>query len=666
MSNIYQHGFDNCLTMRLSNSDYWDLFLCYDCKDAPDPNIILTGSCLLVNIDINDDKSYSGNTLYNLVDWTGATVYGSGITLNDIGLTGIDNGFITYDCTGSTSGATFLSAFTGSTLFLSSADTRFFMTRVSGCTYDYTITSLSGLTEGRYSRLCGGFYQGFFKLSDQTFFDDISDNMFTWPISWFNCSISEVCTGITGSTKCCIDPKITYKCYNDKKPIPYNYQVLPTRYDQGWTSMFWLRKDDDDVCSGNTATTLNDVYSGNTGFFFYMGTRAENKFWDLFSGETGYTTTSGYPLPPPEESKEVLDNNPFLVYQPQGCCCFSGITTEITEERDKNADIVNNALGFRIKSDGSIGYRAIGMSGVCSAVTATTVVDCNKQCGCNCTGTTTAVTVTEKWVTGTTVTEEYSDPGIIYSDNWIHIAVRFRAYEQYIGCELNGVPKRKGRLDFYVNGYLKWSVDNFDEFLFKELYEYREKQQGVPFNYSWGGGSQGLIETNTVNGPDIKDNNLVIQENFAGTFEGDAAIFKLYGCSLDTTIIRADFENNKVRFGLSTLSVPAAPGIYYGKINKTSIVPADSTSLTFINTNIAVDTYVTLPTGDGYGYILIPTTFIQPSEFRDSNSGCTGFLIPTLELGEINITDSNGFPVTYNIYRTFNAFTGNIDAWMCS
>ena len=179
MSNIYQHNFDNCMKMRLSNSDYWDLFLCYDCEDAPNPDIILTGSCLLVNIDIDDDDSYSGDTVYNLVDWTGSTVYGSGVTLNDIGLTGIDNGFIEYDCTGSTSGSTFLSAFTGSTLFLSSGDTRFSMTRVSGCTYDYTTTPLTGLTEGRYSRLCGGFYQGFFKLSDETYFKDITNNKFT-------------------------------------------------------------------------------------------------------------------------------------------------------------------------------------------------------------------------------------------------------------------------------------------------------------------------------------------------------------------------------------------------------------------------------------------------------------------------------------------------------
>ena len=676
MSNIYQHGFDNCLTMRLSNSEYWDLFLCYDCQDAPNPDIILTGSCLLINIDINDDNSYSGDTLYNLVDWTGSTVYGSGVTLNDIGLTGIDNGFINYECSASTSGSTFLSAFTGSTLFLSSGDTRFFMTRVSGCTYDYTITPLTGATEGRYSRLCGGFYQGFFKLSDKTYFKDITNNKFTWPISWFNCP--PVCTGTTsgtttgstsGSTNCCPDPNKAYQCYLEEKPIPYNYQVLPTRYEQGWTSMFWLRKDDDDVCSGNTATTLNDVYSGNTGFFYYMGTRSENKFWDLFSGETGYTTSSGYPLPPPKETEEVLDNNPFLVYK-GGCCCFTGITEVTTQQKDRNIDIVNNALGFRIKSDGSIGYRTLGISGVCSAVTATTVVNCSSQCGCGCnsdTGDTkvTATTVTEKYVTGVTITEEYSKPGIIYSDNWVHISIKFRAYEEYIGCELNSVPQRKGSLDFYVNGYLKWSVDNFDEFLFKELDEYREKQEGVPFNYSWGGGTQGLIETNTVNGPDVKDDNLVIQENFAGTFEGDVATFKMYGCALDITLIRADFENNKVRFGLSSVTVPAPLGIYYGKINKTSIIPADATSLTFTNTNSVIDTYKTLPTGEGYGYILIPTTFIQPSEFRDSNNGCNGFLIPTVELGEINITDSNGFPVTYNIYRTFNTFAGDIDVWMC-
>jgi hypothetical protein len=238
------------MKMRLSNSDYWDLFLCYDCDQGSDADAVLSGDCLLVNIDISIDESFSGDVLYNLIDWTGATINPTGVTLNDIGLTGIDNGLINYDCTGATSGSTFIDIFTGSTLFLSTADTRYFMTRVTGCTYDYSIDILSGATEGRFAKLCGGFYQGFFKLSDETFFDEISDNKFTWPLEWFNCPWSGVTTGCTTGGTCCLDPNLWYEDYLDTEPIPYDYQVLPTRYERGWTSIFWLKKDSNG-CSGN-------------------------------------------------------------------------------------------------------------------------------------------------------------------------------------------------------------------------------------------------------------------------------------------------------------------------------------------------------------------------------------------------------------------------------
>ena len=274
-----------------------------------------------------------------------------------------------------------------------------------------------------------------------------------------------------------------------------------------------------------------------------MGTRAENKFWDLFSGETGYTTSSGYPLPPPKVTGTTLNNNPFLVYQPAGCCCFTGITTEITQEKDKYADIVYNALGFRIKDDGAIGFRMVTMTGECTSVTATTIVDCHKQCGCGCTGTTTATTVNVEYITGTSIYECYSSPGLIIEDVWTNVAIRFKPYEQYTQCELVNIGMRKGVLTVYVNGYLKWTLEDFDEFIFRELNEHREKQQGVPFNYSLGGGTQGLIESNTVNGPDIKDEGLVLQENFAGTFEGGISKFKLFGCSLDITTIREEINN---------------------------------------------------------------------------------------------------------------------------
>ena len=56
--------------------------------------------------------------------------------------------------------------------------------------------------------------------------------------------------------------------------------------------------------------------------------------------------------------------------------------------------------------------------------------------GCGCSGDTgnnkvTATTVTEKYVTGVTVTEEYSLSGMVKDNQWTHIGVRFRAYEEY-------------------------------------------------------------------------------------------------------------------------------------------------------------------------------------------------------------------------------------------
>jgi hypothetical protein len=112
--------------------------------------------------------------------------------------------------------------------------------------------------------------------------------------------------------------------------------------------------------------------------------------------------------------------------------------------------------------------------------------------------------------------------------------------------------------------------------------------------------------------------------------------------------------------------MPALPGIYYGKFTGTTITSGDIGSLTFVQTNNPTNTYVSFGLGTAYGYILIPTTLSQPSEFRDSNSGCTGNNIPMNNIGTVIIIDINGFAINYNIYRTFFSFFGNIDCWMCS
>jgi hypothetical protein len=570
MGNIKNFNF-NKLDLILSNSDYWDFFLATG-DNTGGANIPTTGDCLVSLFDFNDSNIYvSGNTssqtISSLVSWTGAT--NSGYTFSTIGLTGIDNGLVTFvKESGDTSNNALLSALTGTTLIIPSGDSRLHLNRISGSTgdYIYPIDILNDVS-GDYAQFCGGFYQGYYKID--------------------------------GST----------------------YQVLPTRVHKGWVAAFWLKKDET-LCSGYTATTLNDTYPDNKGIFFYMGTRAENKFWNRFEGadtgctsgctvESGCTDTlspwctvpketdifigsSGntFPLSPYQVNqteitnqfliygrasvysticstcggnvsgfgqknvcdydgspiiittpKTVLSNtqNPFLIYGRassgstrcgscggyysglgnQNVCTFSGTERSIEYDNlDYNVDILDNALAFRIKDDGSIGYRALVITGQCSGTT---------------------------YISGATILEEYSASGTVSGNVWTNVMIRFTT-DYYDDCDLEIKPKRTGKLMFYVNGKLKFVVNNFSEFIARRLNDHMEKQVGVPFNISLGGGSQGLIETQTFDGRDPEDANLPIEENFGGSFIGGISQFKLYICDLYFDTIQNIYNEEKLRY----------------------------------------------------------------------------------------------------------------------
>ena len=552
----------------LSSYQYHDFYLEMDGDAIPYTGLV-SDNCIVTHYDFNDSNIYStgstsANTIFSLTTWTGAT--NTGYTFTTFGLTGIDNGYITFNkTTGDTSNIDLVNTLTGSTIQLLSGDTRLTLNSVTGMTgtYEYPIDILSGST-GNYAKLCGGFYQGYYKLDG------------------------------------------------------YNYQTLPDRVEKGWVSEFWLRKSDLN-CSGYTGTTLNDAYPDNKGFFFYMGTRAENKFWNIFDGLntgctsgctsssacTGTVTTyctipketdiaisgdSGYPIrlsPPPLEIN-VIDNqfliygragnnnrcgtcgaktdglgtlttcdtattitvtgytteitnkqNPFLIYGRAGnkgscgtcgatssgfgdetICTFSGFTSEL-DELDKYVDIIDNALGFRIKDDGSIGYRTLKLTGSC---------------------------VDNVYITGVTMEESYSVSGMVKDDQWHLVSVRFSLNEYVPEDELKCAPPRKGRLFFYVDGKLKHTVDEVDEFIGKRLNEYKDKQLGVPFNISIGGGSQGLLESMTFDGQDPNDLGLDIEQNFAGTFIGDISQFRFYICDLNWVDINNYYNVSKQRY----------------------------------------------------------------------------------------------------------------------
>ena len=110
---------------------------------------------------------------------------------------------------------------------------------------------------------------------------------------------------------------------------------------------------------------------------------------------------------------------------------------------------------------------------------------------------------------------------------------------------------------------------------------------------------------------------------------------------------------------------PESPKIYWGKFSGGTITSGDTNLLSSGYTNNPTNDYVNLPLGSGYGYILIPTGLTQPSEFRDSITGCVGDNIPFNLINQIIIIDINNFAITYNVYRTFFPFAGTVNVWLC-
>jgi len=565
--------FFNKIDAKLSNSEFYDFYLASDEFSVKILDGIISGDSLIAEFDFsNPNIAPSGitstSTIYSLSTWSKAV--NTGLTLNNIGLTGLDNGLIKYEKDPVDIANTGLtSILTGITMEILSGETSLILHPVSGYTgqFIYPINILSSSTLGHYAQLCGGFYQGFYKIDDNS------------------------------------------------------YQTLPNRFAKGWTVEFWLNKNNN--CSGYTGTVLNDVYTGNTGFFFYLGTRAENKFWSVFEGlNSGSTsactsgctywctipkeyeirTTSGYPLDPPPLT--IFDiTNKFLIYSRAqnsnnncncGCgnsglrqsdpyiqrkgytiCNFTGdsitltaTTMELVDKRNKftifsratagknctcngnyhsggtttckysgdsrplmeldwKADLENNAFGLRIKEDGSIGYRALRFSCI--------------------TATTSGITTVKS---GITVEESYSAMGMVQNDRWTHVAVKWVADTRLNDCELLWKAPRNGKLMFYINGRLKYVVRNCKEIIPKRLNEYNEKQEGVPFNISIGGGTQGLLESMTFDGQDMKDLGLLLETYFAGTFIGGINKFRFYDEPLSWCEIKNNFEFESEYFGI--------------------------------------------------------------------------------------------------------------------
>jgi len=306
--------------------------------------------------------------------------------------------------------------------------------------------------------------------------------------------------------------------------------------------------------------------------------------------------------------------------------CYTGFTSiENTCEKDPLYDSMSNAMSFRLCGDPknpSIGIRVLRFTG-----------DCTTTGSCENTGTT--------FTTGYTIFDYCTTP--IYPfcaevcPSWLDIERWFQfdaVWERYTWldvCDLwyrgglgditetlhleslannaaslitipytniNGkTPEtiqivnlndkwllekkmRSGRLKIYINGKLFHTIEDFEEIIPRALNTDKERQVGVPFNISWGGGTQGLREnlvfssTTLPNGPYIQDpecfpvndltgttfngmdNHILIEQNFAGTFEGGISQFRMYVTPLSAPEVKHNFNLLKNTFRMFNPDCP--------------------------------------------------------------------------------------------------------------
>jgi len=242
--------------------------------------------------------------------------------------------------------------------------------------------------------------------------------------------------------------------------------------------------------------------SGANQYYFYT----DNKFLLFNRTKTGYTVNNWVDgtqiLYYGQKSK--FKGNLFLLMNRTK----TGYTVDTIDEirrKDDNyynpyKDVYDNALGFRITDDGEIGYRVL-------------TVDCEKE-------------GRDK----TLMIEGYSGKGVIPMDEWcvVNVKVNF-SFGKMI-------------LFFYVNGKLVYVSQDLPQIRMRELHDLWMKQEGVPFNISLGGGTQGLAETVQPNYMLEASRLYPLEKNFAGTFIGYIRAFRIYDCLMEHGNIKNNWK----------------------------------------------------------------------------------------------------------------------------
>jgi hypothetical protein len=474
----------------LDKSEYFDIVITKDCRDFyRDVN-----ECKLIDIDVT--VSLCGSQI----------TQSENVPLENIGLNGYDNFFINNGNGTIDPDIAYL---------VESGDT-FCFHEVSGYTgnFTYNIDKLKVDNGVYYNKLDGGFYQGFYKIHNKN-------------VEWF-----------------------------------------PTRARKGWSFNSIVHFPMTGSTTGTTTgTTLNQAYPDNSGFIFYMGTRAESKYANQTEVEV-QKFENDYNIIPKE-----LQN----LYTYNGLISLNGTSKYIgyfnyyngimytgrrfTAESQKlqyhqeYVDLYYNAFGIRVTNDGRIGYRMIYPTDVCytgatQEVSGITTSSFIKEPTSDCDNYDTWLIVTKYF----TIEETYTKKPVIdvTENKFLHISSVFeRDFAYDSKCALKYGDYKKGAFSIYINGFSVLKKYDFIEVIPHELTVEDNLQEGVPFNFSFGGGTQNLLDALYLD--TNKKIDTVLEKFFAGTFTGGVKVFQMYCLPLYAFEIKKMVNNIADYYGLNVI-----------------------------------------------------------------------------------------------------------------
>lgn len=574
MGNILNHNRD-IFKFEICKKNYWDFQLSLDSTAGVEEG--LSENCLSAFIDINDNNCVWFDDIMSKEEYVwDKSVNTNTLVLSNFGYTSVDNGKTFYE-KDKISNKEFFNLFTNTIYSPKDDDLRLTLSKVKGDQqiYDYSCDVAMWNENIQAVRLNGGWYQGFFQAND-------------------------------GS----------------------EYRTLPNEIGDGWNFEFELNKED----FHNTKLTLNGKYPENKGIFFYIGTRAENKWWikyltdhnfdwcksndfsddyvtDDYIGDNslndeyfkalveiyendGYfeddyikgqednsdkpfgdiyikeeecedcsfyardeyiekelnidpdmkiETEGGYDMYQPN-IKEIKTDNKFIIFDRtkdgfniknwdenidyrinyikkpnignyftmfhRGCDGYDvHKIQEVLNIRNKEYDVLkdlyNNAFALQVKDDGSIGYKYL-----------VSECDGDKQ--------------------NYKIESEFSSDNIIKDGKW-----------HTVNIKITPVGKNEMTILFYVDARLVFKSKQLPILRLRSLDDLYEKQEGVPYNISLGGGTQGLAEVVYLNYMKLPEYTLPLEKEFGGSFIGWIKSFKFYTCPQNFSEIAKNYNFTK-------------------------------------------------------------------------------------------------------------------------